>query len=457
VFTHEDWQVPKTVTINTDSKISKNVAEEFRVTAGNIPLSWAVVLGFTGGLLIVLALYHMWSLPYAKGDLDAIADRPPFYVPLLWLGLTIGIPFAGLYFGAQAVGWVTSYVAKAQVEQSNERWEASVADARARLAEIAALKAAAEAAAPAEERPANDESAAFEELPEGAQPLVAQLDPNILDEERRLQQQVDRAMAKKLNVEKGIVSAFNIFNYLIFMGVFALWMIIDPYSRGMVGSGIQAASNRSGIGFAEVFQTFFQKEKIGIMLAFILLFRLGESQIVRLGVPFLLDSRENGGLALSVGEVGLIYQTIGVLCLLVGGIIGGYLISRHGLRKVIWPLVACMHLPNLLYVYLAYAQPENRFIIGACVGVEQLGYGIGFASFMMYLIYAAQGNFKTSHYALCTGFMALGMLIPMSFAGAIQAIVEYPMFFILAFILVLPGVMLIPFMPLDANFGRKSD
>lgn len=243
-------------------------------------------------------------------------------------------------------------------------------------------------------------------------------------------------------------------NSAVLLAVAAL-LLIGPI-RGGVSGAYKFASDASGVGFYEIFGTFFAKHKIGIMLAFILLFRLGESQIVKMGPVFLLDERSKGGLALTPGEVGWIYQTVGVCCLLVGGILGGWLISTYGLRKVIWPLVGAMHIPNFFYVYMAVAQPTSLAVIGFCVGVEQLGYGIGFAAFMMYLIYAAQGEFKTSHYALCTGFMSLGMQIPMMFSGFLQTAMGYPSFFFLACMMVLPGVFVIPFLPMDAAFGKRA-
>jgi PAT family beta-lactamase induction signal transducer AmpG len=262
--------------------------------------------------------------------------------------------------------------------------------------------------------------------------------------------QLGKALPQLLPVVTSLLA-----NSLIIFVAFIILRTLFPV-RKVVSDAYQFASDRSGIGFFEVFVTFFSKKNILVMLLFILLFRLGEAQIVKMGVVFLLDETAKGGLGLSAKDVGIIYQTIGILCLTIGGIIGGYLISTYGLKKVIWPLVACMHVPNLLYVYLAYAQPTNLFIIGSCVGIEQLGYGIGFAAFMMYLIYAAQGEFKTSHYALCTGFMSLGMQIPMGFSGFFQVAMGYPVFFIFAFLLVIPGVLVIPFLPMEDDFGKRT-
>ena len=161
-----------------------------------------------------------------------------------------------------------------------------------------------------------------------------------------------------------------------------------------------------------LFKTFFQKKGIVLSLAFILLYRLGEAQLAKLASPFLLDSPEMGGLNLSTEQVGIIYGTIGVIALLLGGIVGGIVASKHGLKKWLWYMVAAMNLPNLVYVYLAFVQPENFWVISSCVAIEQLGYGFGFTAFMLYLIYVAQGPYQTAHYAICTGFMALGMMLP---------------------------------------------
>lgn len=205
-----------------------------------------------------------------------------------------------------------------------------------------------------------------------------------------------------------------------------------------------------------LFKTFFQKKGIVLSLAFILLYRLGEAQLAKLASPFLLDKPEMGGLNLSTEQVGIIYGTIGVIALLVGGIVGGIVASKHGLKKWLWYMVAAMNVPNLVYVYLAFVQPENFWVISSCVAIEQLGYGFGFTAFMLYLIYVAQGPYQTAHYAICTGFMALGMMLPGMIAGWLQELMGYDWFFVWVCLCTIPGIILAGFLPIPKDFGKKK-
>lgn len=207
--------------------------------------------------------------------------------------------------------------------------------------------------------------------------------------------------------------------------------------------------------FFSSFGSFFQKPGIYISVLFILLFRLGEAQLTKIASPFLLDSVSEGGLGLSTTQIGFAYGTVGVLALTVGGILGGILVSKDGLSKWLWPMVLSMNAPNLLYVYMSIAQPENYVMICSLVALEQFGYGFGFTAFMLYLIYVSKGEYSTSHYAICTGFMALGMMLPGMFAGKIQELVGYPHFFMWVCLCTLPGMLMVKFLKFDSDFGRK--
>ena len=207
--------------------------------------------------------------------------------------------------------------------------------------------------------------------------------------------------------------------------------------------------------FWPIVKSFFQKKQIGIALAFILLFRLGEAQLVKISQLFLLDKIEQGGLALSLADVGVLYGTIGMLFLTLGGISGGIWASKVGLKKAFWPMALAMNLPNLAYVYLAYVQPESSYLISCAVAFEQFGYGFGFTAFMLYLIYISEGQYKTSHYALCTGFMALGMMLPGMISGWLQELIGYQHFFIWVMLCTLPGFALLYWIKVDPEFGRK--
>jgi PAT family beta-lactamase induction signal transducer AmpG len=209
--------------------------------------------------------------------------------------------------------------------------------------------------------------------------------------------------------------------------------------------------------FAVVFATFFQKKQIGLVLAFILLFRLGESQLLKMLTPFLIDPITAGGMGLTTQDVGVIYGTFGVISLTVGGILGGIVISRDGLEKWMLPMILAMHLPIIGFVLLSHFHPGSVFYVYATVIAEQFGYGFGFAAFMMYLIYVADGESKTSHYSIATGFMALGMMLPGMISGYIQEYLGYGNFFIWVLLATIPGLILSRFLIFPADFGKKTE
>jgi len=209
--------------------------------------------------------------------------------------------------------------------------------------------------------------------------------------------------------------------------------------------------------FFKTFVTFFEKKNLGLMFFFLLTYRLGESQLAKIASPFLLDGAEQGGLGLSTASVGVIYGTIGVAALLIGGIISGFLVSRDGFKKWIIPMALAINLPDLLYVWMAAATPDNLLLISICVAIEQLGYGFGFTAYMLYLIYIADGEHKTAHYAIGTGFMALGMMLPGMPAGWIQEHLGYTNFFIWVCVCTIPGILASWMIRnrLDSSFGKK--
>ena len=209
-------------------------------------------------------------------------------------------------------------------------------------------------------------------------------------------------------------------------------------------------------GFLEVFSSFFKKPGIGIALAFILTYRLGESQLVKMASPFLLDTPDEGGLGYSTEQLGTIFGTAGVIFLSIGGILGGILISRDGLKKWMLPMVLSLNLPNILYAVLAVTNTTNIYAVTATVIFEKFGYGFGFAAFLMYLIYIADGKSKTSHYAIATGFMALGMMLPGMVSGYIQQWLGYDGFFVWVVIAALPALFLLKFISYPADFGKKT-
>lgn len=206
----------------------------------------------------------------------------------------------------------------------------------------------------------------------------------------------------------------------------------------------------------DTFVIFFKKEQIFTAVIFILLYRFSEGQLVKLAAPFLMDAREVGGLGLSVTDVGVINGTFGLIALTLGGILGGIVISMHGLKKWLWPMLLFMNVPNIAYWILAHYQPESYVVITTLVSAEKFGYGFGFAAFLMYLIYVARGSHQTSHYAFGTALMALGMAIPGAISGYIQESISYENFFIWVMLAAVPIFLVAPFVKIDPDFGKKK-
>jgi PAT family beta-lactamase induction signal transducer AmpG len=209
--------------------------------------------------------------------------------------------------------------------------------------------------------------------------------------------------------------------------------------------------------FGRTFATFFRKKYILIAMAFMLLYRLPEAFLVKMMNPFMLNPIADGGLGMTKEEVGLIYGTIGIAALTIGGILGGIAASKWGLKKSLWPMAISLTLPCLSFVFLAMFQPENNWIIGSCVALDQFGYGFGFTAYMLYLIYFSEGEFKTAHYSICTAFMALSMMLPGLVAGYVQEWLGYTNFFIFVMFCCLVTVAVTFKVKVDPEFGKKQN
>ena len=210
-------------------------------------------------------------------------------------------------------------------------------------------------------------------------------------------------------------------------------------------------------GFGQAFATYFTKPALWVAIAFMLLYRLPEGFLLKMIYPFLLGARETGGLGMSMQELSVVYGAIGVIFLLLGGILGGYYISRVGLKKAFWWMALAMTLPCLSFVYLSVFMPTNMVNIAVAIAIEQFGYGFGFTAYMMYMMYFSEGEFKTSHYAICTSFMALSMILPGLVAGYIQEAIGYQNFFWMV-IACSVGTFLATFLArrkVDPNYGKK--
>jgi len=209
-------------------------------------------------------------------------------------------------------------------------------------------------------------------------------------------------------------------------------------------------------GFKETIVVYFNRKDIWIIVAFLMFFRLGKAQLLKIATPFLLDSHQMGGLALSTSQVGLIYGTFGLIALIIGGLLGGWLASVYGLKRLLWIFVLFMNLPGVVYIYLAYAQTSSLWIISSAVVIEQFGYGFGFTAFSLYMLSISAGKHKTSNYAFSTGIMALGMMLPGMISGWLQELWGYHSFFIWVMICTIPGFILTKFIRIDRDFGIKE-
>ena len=236
------------------------------------------------------------------------------------------------------------------------------------------------------------------------------------------------------------------------MTIYHTWSLPKPSSDRMSSSRTAKDIVRD---FSRTFVTFFKKKHILMAMLFMLLYRLPEAFLVKMMNPFLLDAQADGGLGMSTESVGVIYGTIGVAALTVGGILGGIAASRWGLKKALWPMAMALTLPCLSFVFLAAFQPSNLWVIGSCVSLDQFGYGFGFTAYMLYLMYFSEGEFKTAHYSLCTAFMALSMMIPGMVAGYLQEALGYTKFFGFVMICCLVTVLVTFVLKVDPEYGKK--
>ena len=209
--------------------------------------------------------------------------------------------------------------------------------------------------------------------------------------------------------------------------------------------------------FGRTFKTYFMKKDVWLAIIFMLLYRLPEAFLIKLCMPFLVAKQELGGLGMSTASVGIAYGTIGVLFLTIGGILGGIYASRVGLKKSLWVMAACMTLPCITFVYLAICQPTNLALISTAIAIEQFGYGFGFTAYMLYMMYFSDGEFKTSHYAICTAFMAASMLLPGMVAGYIQEAIGYVNFFWMVMVCCIATLVVTFFVDkkIDPTYGKK--
>ena len=266
------------------------------------------------------------------------------------------------------------------------------------------------------------------------------------------------AMAGLLDTKTGDVHLAWKVTLLASAIMFAIVTLYHTYSLPKPVSDRMSATTAKDIfkEFGRTFVTFFQKRYVLMAMLFMLLYRLPEAFLVKMMNPFLLDARADGGLGLSTEAVGIIYGTIGVTALTVGGILGGLAASRWGLKRSLWPMALALTLPCLSFVFLAAFQPSSLCLISSCVAFDQFGYGFGFTAYMLYLIYFSEGEFKTAHYSLCTAFMALSMMLPGMVAGYVQEALGYTEFFGFVMLCCLVTVLVTFVLKVDPEYGKKK-
>ena len=272
---------------------------------------------------------------------------------------------------------------------------------------------------------------------------------------------VNHNLTEKTETEFQFTAGNIAFSWLVSLGTLGvLLLILALYHRFMLPRPVENTEKEkiNWKVYLEPFRSFFTKPGVVPALVFFLLYRFGEAQLFKIATPFLVDARNQGGLGMSAAQYGIVYGTVGVISLMLGGIAGGIAASRIGLKKTIWGMALAMNVPISVYIYLATIQPmPTSFIITIALAVEQFGYGYGFTAYMLYILnYVGESKYKTAEYAIATSFMALGMMLPGLMSGKIQEMLGYQHFFIYVLICAIPGLVAIKFLKIDPSFGIKK-
>ena len=250
---------------------------------------------------------------------------------------------------------------------------------------------------------------------------------------------------------------------LVFYGLAALFIAIWLYHtyimpRADADTPHETNAREVMNGVVTAFRTFFHKlpprEMLFAML-FLLFYRFPEALLTKMSVTFLMRPHSAGGLGLSPQEFGLASGTVGVIAL--SGILGGMLAGRDGFKRWLWPMVCAITLPDIVYVYMSYALPDNLFVISTCLFIEQFGYGLGFTALTLYMLYFSKGAFKTSHYAFCTAISYLGLMLPGMVSGWMKDALGYRTFFIIVMVLCAITFAVTALIKVDPDFGKKTE
>ena len=251
---------------------------------------------------------------------------------------------------------------------------------------------------------------------------------------------------------------------LVFYGVAALFIGFWLYHtyimpRPVADKRKNATASEIACGLKQMLVAFAHKmpwRELLFAVLFILFYRFPEALLNAMSKTFLTRAQADGGLGLSLTQYGISYGTVGLIGLLLGGIVGGMLASRDGLKKWLWPMVCAITLPDVVYVYMSYALPSNMLLVSSCIFIEQFGYGLGFTALTLYMLYFSMGEFKTSHYAICTGISYLGLQVPAMFSGFLKDAVGYQSFFLIVMALCSITFLVAFFVKIDPEFGKKK-
>ena len=239
---------------------------------------------------------------------------------------------------------------------------------------------------------------------------------------------------------------------MILLWIYHSYILPHPVADCTTGTSGQSIIKEFGMTFV----SYFRKPYIISALLFILLFRFPEAQIGKIAPLFLIDDIAQGGLGLTTQQIGFAQGTLGVIGLLLGGILGGITLSRFGLKKCIWYMVAAISVPDLVYVYLSWMPTQDIALVSSCIFIEQLGYGFGFTAYTLFLMYFARGDHQTSHYAISTGIMALGMMLPGMISGMLQELMGYRTFFIWIIACCAVTCIVSALIKYEPDFGKKQ-
>jgi len=268
---------------------------------------------------------------------------------------------------------------------------------------------------------------------------------------------LDRVTTSDFQVTAGNVA----FSWVTSLGTMGLILLaLGFYNKFMMPHPIENTDKEkiSWAVYRDVFVSFFTKPGVIPALLFFLLYRFGEAQLFKIATPFLIDSRSSGGIGMTAAQYGIVYGTVGVICLTLGGITGGITAAKLGLKKLIWFMAFAMNVPIAVYIYLAVNQPmPDNILISVAIAIEQYGYGFGFTAYMLYMLhYVGESKYKTAEYAIATSLMALGMMLPGMISGSVKEMLGYQNFFIYVMICAIPGLISIRFLKINPLFGIKK-